>query len=85
MAVLQVAYVAVDKAEVGPLRWADEGLHFIKVALVTGGKVVEADHTLVELEQGFQQIGADETGHAGDKPSAGRFSEAGLECVVGDH
>lgn len=46
-AVGQLADVAFNEAEVGPLVWGDEGLHFIEVALVAGGKVVEAHHALV--------------------------------------
>ena len=71
LAISQVADVAVYEAEVGPLRGGDEGLHFVQVALVAGGKVVQADDALAELKQGFQQVGADETGHSGDKPGAG--------------
>ena len=47
-------------------------MYFVQVALVSGGKAVEADHALVELEQGFEQVTADETSHAGDKPGMGR-------------
>ena len=66
LAVCKVADVALDKAEVSPLRRGDQGLDFIQVALVTGGKVIQTDHTLIEFEQGLQQVAADEAGHAGD-------------------
>jgi hypothetical protein len=56
----------VDEGEVLPLRWGDQGLDFVEVALVAGGEVVQADHALVEFEQGFQQVAADEAGYAGD-------------------
>ena len=34
LAVLQIADVTVEEAEGGPLRGADQGLHFVLVALV---------------------------------------------------
>ena len=72
LAVGQFANVALNEVKVGPLRRGDESLYFVQVALVSGGKAVEADHALVELEQGFEQVAADETSHAGDKPGMGR-------------
>lgn len=71
LAVGQLADVALDEAEVGPLGGGDKGLHFIEVALVAGGKVVQAHHALIQLEQGFEQVAANEAGHAGDEPGAG--------------
>ena len=72
LAVGQFANVARNEVKVGPLRRGDESLYFVQVALVSGGKAVEADHALVELEQGFEQVAADETSHSGDKPGMGR-------------
>ena len=72
LAVGQFANVARNEVKVGPLCRGDESLYFVQVALVSGGKAVEADHALVELEQGFEQVAADETSHAGDKPGMGR-------------
>src|SRR5450830_1279777 len=40
LAIVQVANVALDELETGPLLGGDQGLHFIQVALVAGGKVV---------------------------------------------
>ena len=77
--------VAFDETEVSPLRGSDKGLDFIQIALVTGGKVVQADNALVELEQGFQQIAADKASHAGDEPGAGLGGQAGLQLLVGGH
>ena len=71
LAVFQVADVAFNEAEVGPLLCCDGVLNFVQVVLVTGGKVVQADNGLVEAQQGFQQVGADEAGHAGDQPGFG--------------
>jgi hypothetical protein len=64
--VFQVSYVALDEAEVLPLRRGDQGFYFVQVALVAGGEVVEADHALVEFEQGLEQVAPDEAGYACD-------------------
>lgn len=61
----------------------DQGLDLIQVVLVAGGEVVEPDDGLVELEQGFQQVGADEAGHAGDEPGFGVGLELVLDLGVG--
>ena len=71
LAVVQVANVALDELEVGPLRGGDQALHLNQVALVAGGKVIEADDALIELEQGFEQVAANKAGHAGDEPGFG--------------
>ena len=65
-AVIQVADVAFHEAESGPLLLGDQGLDFVQVVLVAGGEVVQAHYCLVQFEQGFQQVGADEAGYAGD-------------------
>lgn len=65
-AVIEIADVTFNEAEVSPLGCANEGLDLIKVALVAGAEVVEADDALVEFEQGFEQVAADEAGDAGD-------------------
>ena len=41
---------------------------FIEIALIAGREIVEPHHALIELEQGLQQIRADEAGDAGDQP-----------------
>ena len=38
---------------------------------MAGGEVVETDNMLVELQQGFDQVAADEAGDAGDEPGFG--------------
>ncbi len=68
LAVFQISDVALNELEVGPLRWRDQALHFVQVVLVAGGEVVQAHHTLVELEQGFQQVAANKTRHTCDQP-----------------
>jgi len=77
-AVFQVADVAFDKGEVGPLVGADFALYFVQVVLVAGGEVVQADDGLVQLQEGFQQVGADEACYAGDEPGFG----AGFELLL---
>ena len=75
LAVGQAADVALDEAEARPLRRRNEALHFIQVALVAGGEVVQPHDFLVQLEQGFEQVAADEAGDAGDQPFFGCFCE----------
>ncbi len=52
---------------------------------MAGGEVVEPDDGLVELEQGFQQVGADEAGDAGDEPGFGVGLELALDLGVAWH
>jgi hypothetical protein len=82
-AVGELPDVAFDEVEAGPLFGGDQGLDFVQVALVAGGEVVQADDALVEFEQGLQQVGADEAGHAGDEPGAGGLGQVGQELFVG--
>ena len=70
-AVVQVADVSFYEGELGPLFSGDFALDFVQVVLVAGGEVVQADDGLVEAQQGFQQVGADKAGHAGDEPGFG--------------
>jgi hypothetical protein len=65
--VFEGPHVAFYKAEVGPLSRADLGLHFVQVALISGGEVVKTHHALVELQQRFQQIRAGEAGDTSDQ------------------
>ena len=70
---VEVADVALDEFEPCPLRWLDERLHLIEVALIAGRKIIQPDDPLIELEQRLQQIGADEAGDAGDQPGPRRL------------
>lgn len=85
LAVLELANVALDELKVGPLLRGDQALHFVQVALVAGGEVVEADHALVKLEQGFEQVAADEAGHTGDEPGFWGLGELLQELFVSVH
>ncbi len=53
LAVFKIADVALDELEIAPLFRGYQTLHLIQVALVAGGKVVQANHALVEFEQGL--------------------------------
>lgn len=64
LAIFQLADIAFDKLEAVPLAWCDLGLHFVQIALVASGKVVQPNHALTELQQGFQKIAANEARHA---------------------
>ena len=84
-AVVEVADVALDELEACPLFRADQLLDFVEVVLVAGGEVVEADHPLVELEQSFQQVGADEASYTGNQPGLGGLREVLQELFVAGH
>lgn len=84
-AVFQTPNVALNEAEARPLLGTDQALHLVKVALVAGGEVVQPDHALVELEQGFEQVGADEAGYAGNEPGLRVLGEVDAELVVAGH
>ena len=62
---------------------ATQALHLVEVALVAGGEVVQADDRLVELQQGLEQVAADEAGDAGDQPCFGCFCEFTAAGCVG--
>src|SRR5438034_10591957 len=47
--------------------------------------LVKPDHPLIQLEQGFQQMGADESGRARHQPGARRGADALLHLVVSRH
>ncbi len=80
--VFQVADVAFDEGETSPLVGGDGLLDFVQVVLVAGGKVVQADDGLVQLQEGFQQVGADEACYAGDQPGFGVGCEVLLDLFV---
>lgn len=63
---VEIPDVALDKGEVVPLILGDQGAHVIQVVLIAGREIIQANHLLVLLEQGFQEIGADEAGCAGN-------------------
>src|SRR5512140_2876175 len=66
----QVLNIAFDKDETFPRFGTYECGHLVKVSARTSGKVVEADYSLAEAEERFHQVGADETGRAGNQPGS---------------
>lgn len=83
--VIEVADIALDKGEAGPLVGRDEAHDFIQVALVAGGEVIEANDPLVELEKRLEQVGPDEAGYAGDEPGFRVLGEVEAEFFVARH
>ncbi len=77
--------VAFDEMEIAPALSTDQGFDLIEIALVPGGKVVKADNPLIEAQQRFQQIRADETGHPGDQPNPRPPPKTGLDRFVITH
>jgi hypothetical protein len=52
---------------------------------VAGREVVEADDALVEQQQGFDQVSADEAGSTGDEPGFRLGPQLGFQCVERGH
>jgi hypothetical protein len=75
MAGFQVADIAPDETEPLPGVCPDPALDLVKIVLVAGGKIIETHHPLPQIEQGFEQIGADEAGDAGHQPGGGLLPE----------
>lgn len=64
-AITLIADIALDEKKAGPLFWGDQALDFIQVLLVPGGKVVQADDFLVELQEVLKKVGAYKPSEAG--------------------
>jgi hypothetical protein len=69
-----------DEFETLPLRRTDPCLNLIEVAPMARSKVVQTNHALLSLQQGFQQIRANETGHADNQPGARRALQTAAEA-----
>ena len=67
----EVAYVALDQLEATPTLGADVVFHLGQIVPVTGREIVEADDFLVEPEECFDEVRADEAGTARDEPPLG--------------
>lgn len=78
---VQVANIAFHEGEARPLLGRDRCADFVQVALVAGGKVVQAGDGLVQLQQGLQQVRADEAGASGHEPLARRGGQFLLDGV----
>ena len=85
LAISQLANIAFNKLEVGPLRRAYQGLHFIEVVLEAGFKIVEPNDLLVQPEQDLQKIGANEAGSPCDQPNGGWRHKTVQEGFVSSH
>jgi hypothetical protein len=58
---------------------ANQFLHFVQVAPVTGREVVQPDHRLADPQQRFDQVRADEAGTAGHQPARRALPQALVE------
>src|SRR6266851_6996763 len=81
-ALIERADIALDEIKILPLARAYGLLH---VAPVPGREIVQADHRLIQLQQGFQEMRADEPGRTGDQPGARAAPDAILHFLVGSH
>src|SRR5436309_4495813 len=81
----EVADVTFDEREFPPLQWRYQLPEFLKVLFFAGRKIVEPEHSLVELEQRFDNVRADEAGGAGDEPGFWLVLQIGFQFFVGRH
>ena len=79
------ANIAAPEAESCPAVGADAGLYLGQVFFVTGGKVVKADDVLIKLQQGFDQVAANEASNASYEPGFGLSHQRFFQRVERGH
>src|SRR5437773_12166303 len=72
---VQIANVGLSELEPRPSCRLDQLSDFLEVLFLPAREIVQTDHPLVEFDQRFEQIGADETGDTGDEPCFWRHPE----------
>src|SRR5439155_10482909 len=82
---IERADIALHETEVFPLAGAESLFHLLQVVSVARGKIVQPYHPLIQLEQGFQQMRADESGRARNQPGARCGADALLHLFVARH
>src|SRR5690242_4704379 len=65
---VKIADIAFVQPKPFPGLRSNDRFYLFKIVLVTSGKIIESDDSLIELEQRLEQVRADETGDAGDQP-----------------
>jgi hypothetical protein len=81
-AIIERTNVAPDETKSAPLFRSYQGLHLIEIMLVAASKVVQANHSLIQLEQRFEQVAADETGDPGYQPAVTLLTQLRLQLLV---
>ncbi len=81
----QFADIARDKSKPRPLSRADQRPDFVQIILFARGEVIQADDGLIELEQGFEQVGTNEPGNPGHQPHSGPCGKLRPQIVVSRH
>jgi len=74
----EIADITFDNASASPFLQSDFRANFVEVPLVTGAKIIETENVLVEPEECFEDVRADESGNAGDEPGAGSGAKSRL-------
>lgn len=69
MASADIANVTTNEMEMIPRCGTDQRLNLIQIALMAGGKIIQAHDGLVEPQQCFNQIGTDESRGARHQPT----------------
>lgn len=73
------------ESEPRPAFGGDASLDLREVRHRTGREQVDADHSLIELEQGFQKVRTDEARDPRDQPRAGLGGELLAEALISCH
>ena len=79
---LEVANIPFDEAQARALRPRHRGANLVEVTPVPGGKVVEPHHFLLQPEQRFDEVAADEARGPGNEPAPRRFAQARNQLSV---
>jgi hypothetical protein len=77
-----VTDIALNETESLPGFRRDPTLNLVQIALMSGGEIIQANNPLPQLQQGFEQIGADEAGNAGHQPGGGLLFELFLPILI---
>jgi hypothetical protein len=79
------AYVPANEVKPRPLGFRHKLLHFVEVVAMTGRKIIQPDHTLIQSQQSLKKIRADKASDAGYQPSFWTVDEFTTQIFVSCH
>src|SRR5882672_1402775 len=81
LADIEIANVPFVKLKSFPGILPGDCFDFVEIAQMAGGKIVQAHHALIELQQSFEQMRTDKSRNSGDQPRSWLGGQ-GLFCFV---
>src|SRR5882672_302582 len=81
LADIEIANVPFVKLKSFPGILPGDGFDFVEIAQMAGGKIVQAHHALIELQQSFEQMRTDKSRNSRDQPRS-RVGSQGTFCFV---